>query len=309
MSELSVIIPTHNRAAKLRSCLEALSRQTLSAADFDVIVVNDGSTDDTAAMLAQLKTPFALRVIEPAQRGQCAARNAGAEIANRFCLFLDDDIIPLPELVATHLEAQQAHQGAVVIGPLTSRLPDDADWANRSDWYTRCFANDWAAHYDRLDQGVRPPRWRDCYSGNMSVAHDVLLEAGGFAVDLPAEFDVELGYRLQCSGAPFVYAPTARGEHDDYKPAPRLIHDDEEQGRVWPELIRRHPALLPEILYAFWDTSPRSIWLRQRLLRIGLTPRQSATLQAVVSRRTLDDGMVPLYPRVCLLVRRPASHA
>ncbi len=194
MPELSVIIPTHNRAAKLRACLEALSRQTLSAVDFEVIVVNDGSTDDTAAMLARLKTPFALRVVDLAQGGQCAARNAGAEIANRICLFLDDDIIPSPQLVAEHLKAQHTHQGAVVIGPLTTRLPEQLGIER---WYTRCFAKDWAAHYERLNRGVRPPRWRDCYSGNMSVPREVFLEAGGFATDLPAEFDVELGYRLQ----------------------------------------------------------------------------------------------------------------
>jgi peptidoglycan/xylan/chitin deacetylase (PgdA/CDA1 family)/glycosyltransferase involved in cell wall biosynthesis len=271
--ELSVIIPTHNRAAKLRTCLEALSRQTLSAADFEVIVVNDGSTDDTAAMLAQMKMPFSLRVINRAQSGQCAARNYGVEIANRYCLFLDDDIIPSPEWAAEHLKAQQAHQGAVVIGPLKSSAPDEADW------YAHCFAKDWAGHYARLDQGVRPPLWRDCYSGNMSVPREALLEVGGFAVDLPAEFDVELGYRLQCNDVPIVYAPAAQGEHDDYKPARRLIRDDEQQGRVWPDLIQRHPALLTEILKPFWNTSPRAIWLRQFLLNAGLPPHHLLRLK------------------------------
>jgi peptidoglycan/xylan/chitin deacetylase (PgdA/CDA1 family)/glycosyltransferase involved in cell wall biosynthesis len=267
MMELSVIIPTHNRAAKLRACLEALSRQTLPAADFEVIVVNDGSTDDTAAILAQMKTPFSLRAINQAPGGQCAARNFGAEIAHRYCLFLDDDVIPSPDWAAEHLKAQQAHHGAVVIGPLKSRVPEDADW------YARCFAKDWNAHFARLDQGVRLPHWRDCYSGNMSVPREALLKVGGFAVDLPAEFDVELGYRLQRGDVPIVYAPAAQGEHDDYKPAYRLIQDDEGQGRVWPDLIQRHPALLPEILKTFWDTSPRAIWLRHFLLKFNMTPQ------------------------------------
>lgn len=266
MPELSVIIPTHNRAAKLRACLEGLGNQTLSANDFDVIVVNDGSTDNTEAMLAQITTPFSLRVINRKPGGQCAARNYGIKIANRYCLFLDDDIIPSPDLVGEHLKAQQAQQGAVVVGLLKSRVPEDADW------FARCFAKDWAAHYERLDLGVRPPLWRDCYSGNMSVPREALLEVGGFAVDLAAVFDGELGYRLQCSGVPIVYAPAAQGEHDDYKPARRLIQDDEGQGRVWPDLIQRHPALLPELLKPFWNTSPRAIWLRRFLLNTGLPP-------------------------------------
>ena len=58
MMEASIIIPTYNRAEKLRSCLEALSKQTQPASDFEVIVVVDGSTDDTVEMLASLRDVF-----------------------------------------------------------------------------------------------------------------------------------------------------------------------------------------------------------------------------------------------------------
>jgi peptidoglycan/xylan/chitin deacetylase (PgdA/CDA1 family)/GT2 family glycosyltransferase len=273
MSELSVIIPTYNRRDRLRRCLEALGQQTQAVTDFDVIVVDDGSTDGTAEMLAHLTTPFALRVIQQPKGGQSVALNRGAEAADRYCLFLGDDVIAGRDFVAEHLKAQRAHGGVVAIGQLTTRPPVTADW------FARCFAKDWSDHYARLNQGVRLPRWSDCYSGNMSVPRQTLLAAGGFAVDLPANFDVELGYRLQQHGAAIVYLPAAQGEHDDYKDYRRLLNDDEREGRILPELTRRHPALLSEYLSTFWDTSPRAVRLRKFFLALRIQPHRLARLK------------------------------
>src|SRR5919205_3892081 len=113
--ELSVIIPTYNRREPLRTCLEALSGQTI--ANFEVVVVIDGSTDGTREMLAAMATPYALRAIWQQNSGQCAARNHGAAMANgRYFLFLDDDIIADPGLVAGHLRAQLEHGGILALG-------------------------------------------------------------------------------------------------------------------------------------------------------------------------------------------------
>ena len=276
MSELSVIIPTHNRAERLRRCLEALGHQTQPATDFDVIVVNDGSTDATAEMLAQLEMPFALRVIHQTQSGQCTARNRGTDSAARYCLFLDDDVMAGPDLVAEHLQAQRAGDEVVAIGQLTTRLPASADW------FARCFAQGWHDHYTRLNHGARPPMWRDCYAANLSVPRDALLAVGGFAVDLTTNFGPELGYRLQQHGSRFVYLPAALGEHDDNKNCRQLLRYDEHEGRMLPELIRRHPDLLPEFLGTFWDTSPRAVRLRQFFLTLKIPPHRLAPLRRLL---------------------------
>ena len=61
MIELSVVIPTYNRVERLRSCLEALNRQTLATSQFEVIVVIDGSTDETREMLQKFESAYRLR--------------------------------------------------------------------------------------------------------------------------------------------------------------------------------------------------------------------------------------------------------
>src|SRR4051812_34406551 len=90
--EISVVIPTHNRRERLRSCLDSLAGQTLEPSRFEVVVAVDGSTDGTAEMLHELETPFALRVVVQPQSGQAAARNTGVAAASaQFVLLLDDD--------------------------------------------------------------------------------------------------------------------------------------------------------------------------------------------------------------------------
>ena len=252
MSELSVIIPTHNRAAHLRNCLEALGHQTQPAADFEVIVVDDGSTDGTPEMLAEIETPFRLRVICQAKAGQCAALNRGITASSKFCLILDDDITPAPALVSEHLQAQHASGGGVAIGQLTMKA------ATAADWYAVRFAQRWREHYQHLNEGSRRLTWQDCYSGNLSVPRQALLAAGGFDVSLQAGFDIELGYRLYQMGLPMIYLAAACGEHQDGKTGRQLLIEDERSGRMMFELIQRHPELFPELFGQFWDTSSAS---------------------------------------------------
>ena len=69
---ISVVIPTYNRARQLRSCLDALARQSAPADAFEVIIVDDGSTDDTGVLLDAYRAPFRLRVERHENRGQAA---------------------------------------------------------------------------------------------------------------------------------------------------------------------------------------------------------------------------------------------
>ena len=130
----SVIIPTFNRKHSLLECLRSLARQTYSKEKFEVIVVDDGSTDGTPAALMDFKNESSMQLVLPAQdhSGPCAARNFAAEAARGEILaFTDDDLSVEPqwlEHAADHLADPSVTgiEGATILaGSLSSiRLLD-----------------------------------------------------------------------------------------------------------------------------------------------------------------------------------------
>jgi glycosyltransferase involved in cell wall biosynthesis len=279
--ELSVIIPTYNRTDRLLACLEALSHQTQSASDFEVIVVVDGSTDGTREMLANLVVPYILRVIWQQNSGQCAALNHGVEAASgECCLFLDDDIIADPGLVAEHLRVQRECEGVVSIGQITLTLPPNADW------FARCFAQGWSDHYTRLNQRMRAFSWMDCYGGNMAVPRTAFLEVGGFTLNLARAYDVELGYRLEQRGFSFVYIPEAIGNQDERKSFVQLTADVEKSGYACVELFRRYPSTFQKLLGSFCEAKLCEILLRRLLLMLGISPRLLSPIGVLLRKQS-----------------------
>lgn len=278
--EASVIIPTYNRADKLRRCLEALSKQTQLARDFEVIVVADGSKDGTIEMLAHLNTPFALRVIEQSNSGQPTALNRGAAASQgRISIFLDDDIIVTPQFVSEHLRLHENRNQVVGIGQLTLTLAPDADW------FVRGFAQSWNAHYEEFNRGKRQPDWDDCYGGNMSVSRTAFLAVGGNVTDLRRGYDVELAYRLKQYGCSFVYLPAALGNQYESKGFRELSADSELAGEASVELARRHPATETRLFGGFLKNR-RSWFLLWRLLSTAnISGHGLARLHKLAGRR------------------------
>ena len=78
----SLIVPTYNRLPILRKCLEALEAQTLSSKNFEVIVVDDGSSDGTEALLSQYRPPFRFQYLRQTNSGTGAARRIGVAHAS-----------------------------------------------------------------------------------------------------------------------------------------------------------------------------------------------------------------------------------
>lgn len=114
----SIVITTFNRAAALPPTLEALDRQTVPSDTFEVLVVDDGSTDETAAVLAGAAPSYELLVFgHDENRGVSAGRNTGIRAARgRFLIFLSDDLIVADDFVAAHLRTLDRFPGAWVVG-------------------------------------------------------------------------------------------------------------------------------------------------------------------------------------------------
>jgi peptidoglycan/xylan/chitin deacetylase (PgdA/CDA1 family) len=282
MIEASIVIPTFNRADGLRTCLEALSEQTAPADSFEVVVVDDGSTDGTAAMLEAAEFPYRLVVERQANAGAGAARNRGVGAATgRWCIFVDDDIRADPGLVEGHVRAQRERGGVVGVGGLRIRT------VGRQGGFARYFCDWWSEHYRRFEDGERMPTFWDGYSGNLSAPRETLLAVGGYDESLARSEDVELAYRLAQAGLEIAFVPGAGGEQSYDKGFAGIVRDLDRAGAAAVHLWRRHPELLDYAPLGDYGQGDVKALLGRRLaltLRIPIGP--FAVVDRLLERRS-----------------------
>jgi glycosyltransferase involved in cell wall biosynthesis len=206
---VSVVIPTYNRLPRLQRVLAALDTQTYPRREFEVVVVSDGSTDGTDDYLGGAPSPLDLTFVAQENQGPAAARNRGVETARgSIVLFIDDDVVATPQLVAEHVASHEAQSGdAVVIGPMIT--PPDFQMRPWVAWEQNMLYK----QYDAMNAGVYAPTFRQFYTGNASLPRDRFLEVGGFDQRFRRAEDVELAYRLDGVGLHWVWNPEAVGHH------------------------------------------------------------------------------------------------
>jgi glycosyltransferase involved in cell wall biosynthesis len=135
MALVSVVLPTYDRAHTLRASVESLFAQR--DVDFEVLVVDDGSADDTQAVLAALRHPR-LRVLRIAHGGVAAARNAGIAASSApFVAFHDSDDVALPGRLAVPAEFLASHPDIDLVIQNGRMLPRENDPAGREEPWIR----------------------------------------------------------------------------------------------------------------------------------------------------------------------------
>ena len=209
MIKLSVVIPTYNRLNQLKRVLTGLEDQTCSPADFEVVVVSDGSSDGTNEFLQRAATPLQLVSVLQANQGVAAARNQGvAQAQGDLVLFIDDDVVPTPQLIAEHLRFHEAHQeDVVVLGPMLTPL--DIQLSPWTQWEQDMLVK----QYEAMINGSWEPTARQFYTGNSSLARQLVVDCGGFDSAFRRAEDVEMAYRLDERGVRFVFNERAIGYH------------------------------------------------------------------------------------------------
>jgi len=230
---ISVVVPAHNAARTLETCLRALNQQSISRSEYQVIVVDDGSTDATAliAKAAGARVATSGRVGRPA--GPAAARNAGVrEASGDVILFTDADCEPLPDWIE-RMAAPLVDPGVVgVKGAYRSR---------QRELIARLTQAEFEDKYARMRQRATID-FIDTYSA--AYRRDALLRAGGFDETFPLASveDVELSFRLAEQGARLLFTPEARVWHLHATSLWHYLHKKARYG-FWRALVYRwHPG-------------------------------------------------------------------
>jgi glycosyltransferase involved in cell wall biosynthesis len=212
---VSVIVPTFERTELLRSCILSFDSQE-DPPGFDVVVVDDGSGDDTPAVLAELAAdrPWLQWASQPANRGPAAARNRAVSLAQgELLLFVDDDIVASPSLLRHHdqLHKQAGDDQLAILGRVdwhpSLEITPFMRWLDRSGLQ---FAYDtW------LREGPVEAPASAFYTANLSMSRQLILDAGGFdeRFPYPAYEDLELAQRLTTQGLRMHYRPAALAYH------------------------------------------------------------------------------------------------
>jgi GT2 family glycosyltransferase len=187
--------------------LDALATQASPTPPFEVVVVCDGESDPAADLIRTRSWPLDLKLVQQPRQGPAAARNTGIGLARgEYVLFLDDDVIPVPDFISQHAAAQDGDPSQVVIGPL---LPTRE---RRPPWITWEFET-LRRQYEAMESGTWQPSWRQFHTGNASVRREHINKVGGFHPSLTRAEDVELGWRLFRLGLKFSFCPDAGGVH------------------------------------------------------------------------------------------------
>lgn len=236
--EVTVVVPTHNRSESLTRLLEALACQSLSSDRFEVIVIDDGSSDDSPSRIKELarRLPFGLLAVRvPSSRGPAAARNIGWRSArSRWIAFTDDDCAPVSNWLSGGLEALVQGQRVVVgrtipdpelpIGPFSTTVHVES-----VGWIPTC---------------------------NVFYSREDLETVGGFdeAFPTPGGEDTDLAYRVaDVLGREFVFEPAALVLHDVRPSRFLLAAKDAWKWVGIPRFFKLHPRGRSNLtLRMFW---------------------------------------------------------
>jgi glycosyltransferase involved in cell wall biosynthesis len=248
---ISVVVPVRNGAETITDCLTAILRQDYPRDRFEVVVVDNGSTDDTIARVKALGS--AIIMIEEARRGPSAARNAGVAAATHpLIAFTDSDCFPEAGWLHAFAEHHRAQPDVVFVGgPIRPRDPDHP-------------AERYAENLFAQERCITHAEWPFAITANMMIAKRRLETIGLFNEQCLLGEDVELSYRgLLDHGATFAFAADAAVRHANPRSHRAIFRKGVQHGRSAAFLLRRFEGVIPASSFGGW-----SIRELRRLIRL-----------------------------------------
>lgn len=248
---ITVVIPAHDAAETVGRTLQALAEQDLDNGNYEVVMVDDGSQDETVALAEGAQGHVS--VIRQEELGAAAARNRGAAASNAPALaFTDSDCFPRPGWLRAGLEALEAAdlvQGAVSADPTVSRGPFD-----RTLWV-------------KGEVGLYE-------SANLFVRRDLFERVGGFEQWLrpagrPFAEDLWFGWRARRAGARTAFCAAAEVHHAVFPRGANEYVRERWRYTFFPDVAARVPEIRDRLFFARFFLNRRTAAFDLAALGLG----------------------------------------
>ncbi|MEM3432915.1 MAG: glycosyltransferase [Candidatus Methanomethyliaceae archaeon] len=292
---VSIVVPTHNRKQSLQQTLASLAKQTFPPDCFEVIVVDDGSTDGTETVRKQT-FPFFLRYIRQDHQGDALARNRGAEESRADLLvFLDDDITVAPEYVDSLAKEHRDSKPQIVNGLLYPAPVNNP--------------NPFRKIYSEIDSNslTEQMHFVENLSGVLCIKRQDYMDIG-MMEHLPVPGSslwagVEFAYRAYLRGFSFKRCLSAVAYHNDYalSDLSTCCRRSYRAASAAVLLFHKHPELLP-LLPMFRDKTP-IVWGREAAALIArkVARRSASSLPVLWAMERLVHLLEQYCPSPALL--------
>jgi GT2 family glycosyltransferase len=285
---VSVIVPTFQRASTLETTLAALCALDYPEERLEILVIDDGSTDATPATVASFRP---VRYFRQANSGVAAARNRGASLARgEILVFVDDDIVVSPDNVRRHLATRSEYGDCIVSGDASFAVDLRSLLESSPFGRFRLWVEDFSKTHHAVSWGsqgrIHP---LTVPTGNISIPRDVFSSLGGFDERFPvgAE-DQDLCLRARAAGCAIVHDYDIRVVHNDQHRDLLALCRREERGAIGLVcLARKHPdipappslalngplqatdspGVVTRKLVRAALSRPRSLWLGYRIVK------------------------------------------
>ena len=241
--KVSVVIPTYNGAHKILNVLRSLEKQTVKPDE--VLVVIDGSTDDTAALLSIQKYNFPdFRIIEQENGGRAKVRNRGAhEASGDLLIFLDDDMIASSECVSCHIYHHKHHEQSILTGGLREpEGPERDDFSGFKSWLN----DKWSLPLRELDNSPMSSQNYFINAANCSILKNLFNRIKGFDERLNDAEDYDLATRALLVEIPLYFSNKAWAYHNESVTCRQYIKRLRQYAEVQDQLSLIKPDLYVE---------------------------------------------------------------
>ena len=209
---VSVIIPTYNGAKKINGLFESLKAQLFK--DFELIVVNDGSTDNTLEIIQQNESSFNnMRVITRPNGGRAKVRNTGAkEAKGELLIFLDDDMRPRPHCLEVHVKHHEKFPSSILTG---AQIDESNENATDIEKFKSSLSKRWTKDLINASGNQLPKKSIFITAANFSIPKELFDRLEGFDERLKDAEDFDLAIKAYKHNIPLYFNYEAYAAHED----------------------------------------------------------------------------------------------